>query len=265
MILLGELRHLAPVIVDLGLLRHAVQQLLDVLRYAGGLAATATAAALATAAATAAGGLAAASALERIAAGVLQHGLVGVQHGAGPGSGDRIPLSAFLGQRNGFRRPLAGGDQRLYGLRRQVLHADQAGCQRGEIRHRRAGDHDEGGFVQTVKGGFSLSQRAGDHGADLIPVLQQRRGIEVAQVAGQVLDLAGRYGRARRDLLGRGDILVVGLDGLCRFLVVGSEGVADGDRAVLQILNGRCGALEVFRVGGLLRVPQLLAQRGHLL
>ena len=95
--------------------------------------------------------------------------------------------------------------------------------------------------------------------------MQQRRGIEVAQVAGQVLDLAGRYGRARRDLLGRGDILVVGLDGLGRFLVVGSEGVADGDRAVLQVLNGRRGTLEVFCVGGLLCVPQFLAQRGHLI
>ena len=61
-----------------------------------------------------------------IAPGVFQYGLVGVEPGARPGTGQGIPLRPFLGQGNSFGCPLPGSDQCLYGFSRQVLHADEA-------------------------------------------------------------------------------------------------------------------------------------------
>ena len=123
MILLGQLRHLAAVIVIFGLFFHAVQQLLNGLRYADGGIASASAP-TAAASASAGGGLSAA--LQGIAPGIFEYRLVGVQAGARPGAGQGIPLRPFLGQGNGFGCPLPGGDQGLYGFGRQVLYADEA-------------------------------------------------------------------------------------------------------------------------------------------
>ena len=131
-ILLSQLRHFAAMVAGVCRLVHLVQQLLGGLRYAGAAAPTATAALAATASARTL--LSAAAALQGIAAGIAQYILVGVDPRARPYASERVPLRALLRHRNGFHRPLSGGDQRIDGVRRQILYADQSICQRGKIR-----------------------------------------------------------------------------------------------------------------------------------
>ena len=131
-ILLCQLRHLAAMVTSVYRLVHLVQQLLCGLRYAGAAAPAASTALTATASTGAL--LAAAAALQGIAAGIAQYILVGVDPRARPYARERIPLRALLRHRNGFHRPLSGGDQRIDGIRRQILHADQSAGQRGKVR-----------------------------------------------------------------------------------------------------------------------------------
>ena len=130
-VLLSQLRHLAAMVAGVYRLVHPIQQLLGGLRYAGA-APAATAALAATASVGAL--LSAAAALQGIAAGIAEYILVGVDPRARPYASQRIPLRALLRHRNGFHRPLASGDQRIDGVRRQILHADQSIGQRGKIR-----------------------------------------------------------------------------------------------------------------------------------
>ena len=131
MVLLSQLRHLAAMVAGVYRLVHPIQQLLGGLRYAGA-APAATAALAATASVGAL--LSAAAALQGIAAGIAEYILVGVDPRARPYASQRIPLRALLRHRNGFHRPLSGGDQCIDGVRRQILHADQSIGQRGKIR-----------------------------------------------------------------------------------------------------------------------------------
>ena len=131
-ILLCQLRHFAAMVTSVYRLVHLVQQLLGGLRYAGAAAPAATAAFAATAFARTL--FSAAAALQGIAAGIAQYILVGIDARARPYARERIPLRALLWHRDGFHCPLSGGDQRIDGVRRQILHADQPAGQRGKVR-----------------------------------------------------------------------------------------------------------------------------------
>ena len=242
---------------------HLVQQLLRGLRYAGAAASAATAALAATASAGAL--LAAAAALQGITAGIAEYILVGVDARARPYASQRIPLRALLRHRNGFHRPLAGGDQRIDGVRRQILYADQPAGQCGKVRDRGTSNRDKRRFVQSMESVFALCQRRSQHGADLIPVRQQNLWIDVAQIFCQRIDFAGGNLRARRHLFGRRLIFLVGFDGSFGLLIVSAKCVADADRAVLQLLDGLGGIFEILRGRGFLRRVQFRAQRSHLL
>ena len=130
-ILLCQLRHLAAMVTSVYRLVHLIQQLLRGLRYAG---AAAPAASTALAASTSAGALlTAAAALQGITAGIAEYILIGIDPRARPYARERIPLRALLRHRDGFHRPLSGGDQRIDGVRRQILHTDQPAGQCGKV------------------------------------------------------------------------------------------------------------------------------------
>ena len=262
-ILLCQLRHFAAMVAGVYRLVHLIQQLLRGLRYAGAAAPAATAALAATASARAF--LAAAAALQGITAGIAKHILIGVDPRARPYARERIPLRALLWHRDGFHRPLAGGDQRIDGVRRQILHADQPTGQCGKVRDRGTSNRDKRRFVQTTESIFALHERRRQHGANLIPVGQQDLRVDVPKIFCQRIDLTGSNLRARRHLLGRRLIFLIGFDGSFRFFIVSAKCVADADRAVLQLFDGLGGIFEILRGRGFLRRVQFAAQRGHLL
>ena len=174
-------------------------------------------------------------------------------------------MRAFLRHRNGFHRPLSGGDQRIDGVRRQILHADQPAGQCGKVRDRCAGDRDKGCFVQATESVFALCQCRSQHGTNLIPVCQQNLRIDVAQIFRQRIDLTGGNLRARRHLFGRRLIFLVGFDGSFGLLIVSVKCVADADCAMLQFFDGLGSIFKILCGRGFLRRVQFRAQCSHLL